>query len=187
MIVENKEQLLQIMRKRGTGDHYEWHSRPGFNFAKKADPEVVGRHLEAIAEANGGIITTDMLAADSDRQSSPLHPLVTHDMEIAAFNWRRHEVRQIVGSLVMVKIMESEEQNEAQEIRVRGFMHANAEGENVYAPVHIVARVPDLRDQIEQRLKLEIRSWQARAREFSLFGEVVAAIDALDQPDPTPP
>lgn len=74
---------------------------------------------------------------------------------------------------------------EAQEIRVRGFMHANAEGENVYAPVHIVARVPDLRDQIEQRLKLEIRSWQARAREFSLFGEVVAAIDALDQPNPT--
>lgn len=180
MIIENREQLLNIMRRRSQNDRYEWTTRPGFDFTKKADPEVIGKHLEGMAEVNGGTLTTTMIADDGDRIDSPLYPLFEHDMEVAALKWRHHEARNLIGSLVIVKTVASDDPGEEpQQIRVRGFLHASSDEGNIYAPVYVVAKVPDLRDQVEKRLLTEIRSWQQRARDFALFDEIVSAIDEL--------
>lgn len=182
MIVATQEELFQILRQRNPSDRYEWQPRPGFNFHKKGDAGQIGQYLERMAEDNGGTITTMMIATDGDRRSSPLYPLFEHDMEVAALNWRHHETRNLIGSLVVVKTIESTDPDkETETIMVRAFPHVSDDGERSYTPVFVAARVPSLQNQIVKRLLSEARAWQKRAKEFAIFSEVTAAIELLPE------
>jgi len=146
---------------------------PGFKFVGDAD-EIVA-HLESLAELKGGSITTDELVADAMDQSSPLYPNIEQDEKIAAHNWRKHQVRNLVGALVRVTVIE--EEDKPREIRVKAFPHTS-EG---YTPVQLVFNDNDLRRQYMGQLTNEMKSWAKRAQDFREFEQVVSVINSLPE------
>lgn len=153
---------------------YQWRETPGFSFVGDAD-EIVA-HLEGLAEKKGGSISTDDLVADAMSESSPLHPNIEHDERVAAHNWRKHQMRNLIGALVRVTIVEGEGEKE-REIRVKAFPHT---GEG-YTPVQIVLTDTELRDRYIGQLSNEIKSWARKARDFREFAGIVTAIQSLPE------
>ncbi len=182
MIIADQDELFAMLRRRGPSDRYEWNPRPGFDFERKASAEEVGKRIEEMAEANGGVINTTMLTADGDNPRSPLYPLFEHDIEVAAHNWRSHEARNLIGSLSVVKVVGIDPETEQpQVLRVRAFPHVMSDGENCYTPVYVAAKVPDLQQQIVRKLASEARAWQRRAKDFGIFSNIVSAIEQLPE------
>lgn len=182
MIIQDKEQLMKILRRKQATDRYEWRPRPGFDFHKRADAADVARYLESMAADNGGVVTTGMIAAESDNPKSPIYPLFERDIETAAHQWRLHEIRNMVASIIVVKTVRSDEPGQApSELRVRSFHSIMTDGHTAYAPVRLAATVPDLQRQIVERLYTEAQQWMNRARDFSVFAKIVEAISGLPE------
>jgi hypothetical protein len=182
MIIQDKDQLMKILRRKQATDRYEWRPRPGFDFHKRADAAEVARYLESMAAENGGVVTTSMIAAESDNPKSPIYPLFERDMEAAALRWRLHEIRNMIASIIVVKTVKSDEPgNEPTELRVRSFHSIITDGRTAYAPVRLAATVPDLQRQIIERLYTEAQQWMNRARDFNVFTKIVEAISELPE------
>lgn len=169
-----KENILTEHLALPTSGIYQWRDTPGFSFIGDAD-EIVA-HLEGLAEKKGGSVSTDDLVADAMDESSPLHPNIEHDERVAAHNWRKHQMRNLIGALVRVTVVESQNE-EKREIRVKAFPHT---GEG-YTPVQIVLTDTELRDRYVGQLSNEIKAWAKKARDFREFVGIVNAIQSLPE------
>lgn len=157
------------------GGVIQWRDTPGFKFIGDADELVA--HVESLAESKGGSITTDELVADAMDQSSPLYPNIEQDERVAAHNWRKHQMRNLVGALVRVTVIQDDEEDKPREIRVKAFPHTS----QGYTPVHYVFSDADLRQQYLGQLANEMRSWARKAQDFKEFATVVSAINGLPE------
>ena len=148
---------------------YQW--KDGFQYI--GDAQEIGDHLVALAEAKGGGLTTDDIVADALDPSSPLHPNVEKDDQVAAHNWRKHQMRNLVGSLVTVKVDQTDTLE--REIKVRGF--PNVDG--LYRPVDVVVTDTQLADAYKKVLARDLGIMRRRMLNFDEFSGVVKAIDEL--------
>ena len=161
------------------GGMYQWRDTPGFSFIGDVD-EIVA-HLGGLAERKGGTITTDDLVADAMSETSPLHPNIEHDERVAAHNWRKHQMRNMIGALIQVTVVEAPGE-EPREIRVKAFPHT---GEG-YMPVQIVLTDTELRDRYIGQLANEIKAWARKAKDFREFSNIVSVVQSLPiEGDPT--
>lgn len=176
-------------------DSYQW--RVGSRF--KLDPNVVGQHLEHLAEISGGRVSTDTVANEAQIPTSPIYDLFEHDMEMAALEYQRYQARQIVNSLVIVTVLPPEfnedrtfqadaitidmevEEDKGRSVLANAFPSVIINGERAYTPLQTVLRDGALRDQYMLRIYHELKSMARKAADFKIFTNVVKAIDELPE------
>ncbi len=163
------------------GGLYQWRETPGWKFVGDADE--IAQHIASLTERKGGFVTTDELVADALDERSPLHGNVELDDRVAAHNWRKHQMRNLVGALVRVSVVEADDGEK--ELRVRAFPSVISDGARSYTTVEMVLSEADLRRQYVLRLNQEIRIWQRKAAEFREFTDVVEVIGRLQLPAQT--
>jgi len=151
---------------------YRWNPRPGFDF--KGNPQVIGEHLEELATPTGSI-TPEGVVDDARNPASPLHENFDWDNATAAESWREHTARNLIGSLVVVKVNETQVTG-----TVRAFVSVRENDEKgVYAPIVRVMEAPELRAQVLGRARRELHQWRNRYADLSEFAHVFAAVDEV--------
>ena len=151
---------------------YRWNSRPGFDF--KGSAQVVGEHLEELATATGGI-TPERVVDDARNPQSPLHENFEWDNTAAAESWREHTARNLIGSLVVVKVNETQVTG-----TVRAFVSVrDGDNKGVYTPIVTVMSDAEMRKQVLERARQELHQWRNRYADLSEFAKVFSAVDEL--------
>lgn len=149
---------------------YRWNDRPGFKF--KGNPQVIGEHLEELATQTGAL-TPSSVVKDARDLRSPLHPHFTWDDTEAAESWREHTARNLIGSLVVVRVNERQVAG-----LVRAFVSVrDADNAGVYMPIVSVIEDAELRKQMLDRARRELHQWRNRYHDLAEFSEVFTAID----------
>lgn len=149
---------------------YQWRES-GMRFI--GDAQEIAEHLERLAQTKGGGLTTDEIVADAMDQMSPLHPNIEKDERLAAHNWRKHQMRNLVGSLVRVTVTEGELGEN--EVRIRGFPHVDG----LYRPSEVVVTNAQLTGAYQKILYHDLMITRKRIANFAAFSGVVQAIDEL--------
>lgn len=167
----------------------------------RADPDSVGRRLEELCALHGGQVDTEVMAQDAMNPDSPLHECVEHDMELAAWEYLKAQVRYIANSLVIVtiipvareetvsvnptltidaEIIDDEEEIEGEQVVVRAFPRV----QHAYTPFQAVMSNGAYRDEYIKSLLERTKSLGKQLADFRIFEGVVNAIRQLpDQPD----
>ena len=170
-------EMFANLRRRDPSDRYEWHHRPGHNF--KGDAHVIGTHLEKLSIEHGDQLDTAVIVEDAQDINSPLYPLFEHDTEIAARKWWAVQARNLVKSIHIVKVLVNADGSDTI-INTPAYYSASVNQKRTYVNVHVVARVPELKDQVVERLMVEARIFADKARNLGLFAAIVAEIDKLE-------
>lgn len=149
---------------------YQWRET-GVSYI--GDAQEIAEHLERLASSKGGGLTTEEIVADAMDEMSPLHPNIEKDEKVAAHNWRKHQMRGLVGSLVRVTVQQSPAGD--REIRVRAMPHV----EGLYRPSEIVVTDVQLHDAYKKMLVRDLMVTRQRIASYDEFAGVAQAIDAL--------
>lgn len=149
---------------------YQWREN-GLKYV--GDAQEIAAHLERLAETKGGGLTTDEIVADAMDDRSPLHPNIEMDDQIAAHNWRKHQVRGLIGSLVRVTVEQTD--TIEREITIRGFPHVDG----LYRPSAVVLTDTQLNDAYKKILARDLMAMRQRMTNYTEFSGVVSAIDQL--------
>ena len=151
---------------------YRWNPRPGFDF--KGSAQVIGEHLEELATQTGNI-TPERVVDDARNQASPLHENFEWDDTAAAESWREHTARNLIGSLVVVRVNETQVTG-----TVRAFVSVReGNDKGTYTPIVKVMEDPELRKQLLERARQELHQWRNRYASLSEFAKVFTAVDEL--------
>jgi prophage tail gpP-like protein len=151
---------------------YKWNPRPGFDF--KGNPQEIGEHIEELATATGSV-TPVALVEDARNPASPLHENFDWDDSTAAGSWREHTARNLIGSLVVVKVNEKQVSG-----TVRAFVSVRVANEpGVYKPIVTVMEDAELRKQMMERARQELHQWRNRYADLQEFSKVFKAVDEL--------
>lgn len=151
---------------------YRWNSRPGFDF--KGNAQEIGEHLEELTTQTGNI-TPERVVEDARNPKSPLHPNFEWDNTAAAESWRQHTARNLIGSLVVVRVNEKQVTG-----TVRAFVSVRSEdNKGVYTPIVAVMEDAELRKQVLERARQELHQWRNRYASLSEFAKVFTAVDEL--------
>jgi hypothetical protein len=149
---------------------YQW-KQNGMQYI--GDAQEIMEHLERLAESKGGGLTTDEIVADAMDEQSPLHPNIEKDDKVAAHNWRKHQVRGLVGSIVMADIQQTPAGE--REYVVRAVAHVDG----LYRAMRIVMTEPQLYDKHMETLKRDAAIFRRRISDVAEFAAVAQAIDEL--------
>lgn len=151
---------------------YKWNPRPGFDF--KGDAQVIGEHLEELATASGSV-TPVTIVEDARNPASPLHENFDWDDTTAAGSWREHTARNLIGSLVVVKVNEKQVAG-----TVRAFVSVRVGNQpGTYQPIVNVMEDAELRKQLMERARQELHQWRNRYADLQEFSKVFRAVDEL--------
>lgn len=151
---------------------YRWNPRPGFDF--KGDPQEIGEHLEELSTQTGDI-TPERVVDDARNPQSPLHPNFDWNNKTAAESWRQHTARNLIGSLVVVRVNEKQVTG-----NVRAFVSVrNGDNKGVYTPIVAVMEDAELRKQVLERARQELHQWRNRYADLSEFAKVFSVVDEL--------
>lgn len=151
---------------------YRWNPRPGFDW--KGDAQAIGEHIEELATQTGSV-TPATLVEDARNPKSPLYPNFEWDDTAAAESWRGHTARNLIGSLVVVKVNETQVTG-----TVRAFVSVrDGDSKGVYAPIVTVMGDAEMRKQVLERARQELHQWRNRYADLSEFAKVFRAVDEL--------
>lgn len=133
----------------------------------KGDPDTIGQELERLQRANGGRLTPEAVVEAAKDPDSPLHGEFEWDKAKAAHQHWLHQARMLIADLT---IETSEEKT------IRAFVNVTRGGEREYADTRTTLSDPELRAQVLSRLQDEADDFADRAKNYSEFAEVCAAI-----------
>lgn len=83
----------------------QYQARKGSIISDK-DALVIGRRIEQLMRVKGGELTPDEVVNDAASATSPLHKFFNWNDDEAARNWRMHQARIILGSIVEVVVID---------------------------------------------------------------------------------
>lgn len=136
----------------------------------KGDPNVVGKELHAI-RARRGELTPAAIVEEAKAPESPLHQYFEWDNDKAAEKWRVQQARVLVCSVVTVAVDGDET------TPVRSFVSVNRS----YQPLEVVLSDADMREQVVQDVRDAISSLKKKLLAFEEFGEVLQALERVEQ------
>ena len=147
---------------------YQW--RPDSRFPVGA--QIAAERLHTIRIANGEL-TPRAVVDDAANPRSPLHPCFEWSDDRAADNFRLWQARKLMGSIVVAEYADAPVANET-----RAFVHVAAE-EPQYVPIEVAMTNVDMREEILDRARREIKIWKQRYAAYEEFAALVAAIDEV--------
>lgn len=147
---------------------YEW--KPDSRFPVGA--QIAAERLHTIRIANGEL-TPRGVVDDAANPRSPLHPCFEWRDDVAADAHRMWQARRLIGSIVVAEYADAPVANET-----RAFVHVAAE-EPQYVPIEVAMTNVDMREEILDRARREIKIWKQRYAAYEEFAALVAAIDEV--------
>jgi hypothetical protein len=147
---------------------YQW--RPDSRFPVGA--QIAAERLHTIRVANGEL-TPRGVVDDAANPRSPLHPCFEWDDERAADSHRLWQARKLMGSIVVAEYADAPLVNET-----RAFVHVTLEDPQ-YVPIEVAMTNVDMREEILDRARKEIRVWRQRYAAYEEFASLVNAIDEV--------
>lgn len=151
---------------------YEW----GVSRRYPIEAQFVGETVARLVQNSGGVCPPGLLVEKARPPRSRLHQLFEWDDDLAADSWRRHQARDIIGSL-RIHIEESDSRPPAfVHVRVKNDKNPSKVQEG-YAETMKVVEQDDLRDQV---LGEALRQLNALRRRFESLGELQPVWAALD-------
>ena len=147
---------------------YTW--KPGVNIKIKA--HVAAKRLEKIRKKQKGkTLTPDVVVADAESVSSPLHRVFEWSDRKAGAMYRLDQARYLIRSIVV--------EYEGRPA-VRAFVSIVVDHEPSYTTIELAINEPVLREQIIERAKRELESWRQRYSDLVEFAGIYDAMDKLD-------
>jgi hypothetical protein len=144
--------------------------RDGARF--KANPQIIGEHLEMLRGKHGGNLSTDEVLKDAKRNNSPLHPLFEWDDSTAAREYRLWQARHIIGAVV-VKYDDQPEQP-----AIRMFVNVRQEEQKqTYTSIAAALEDPELRRQVLADALRELDRIQRKYKDLTELSEIFASIN----------
>jgi len=147
---------------------YEWKKDSRFPIGA----QIAAERLHTIRIANGEL-TPRVVVDDAANPRSPLHPCFEWNDDKAADNYRLWQARKLMGSIVVAEYADAPVDTET-----RAFVHVTLE-EPQYVPIEVAMTSVDMREEILDRAKREIRIWKQRYAAYEEFANLVAAIDEV--------
>jgi hypothetical protein len=159
--------------------HYGW--KPGRALGE-IDAQSVGEELERIHRKHKAIVPKKVVE-ESRPKTAVLHPHFEWNDKVAAEEYRVHQARQIIGSVVVVPETENKRPVQAF-INVSVVPEGESSGDHenrgrAYLPAQQVADDPALRDQHLANLKLRLKNMRREHAAFEELAEVWSAVDSL--------
>jgi len=154
----------------------------GFEFAEgarfqkgaKADPNVVGKHLEFLREQFKGEITPEDILQDAENPNSPLHPFFEWDDTDAARQYRLQQARGLIRAVVAIYVHDDQPAT-----KMRAYVHVAGSGEEPhYREVSHAMSVKSSRDYVLEKAKRELRAWCIKYHDLKEFAEIMNVIDS---------
>jgi hypothetical protein len=108
---------------------------------RKADPQVIGDALEAIAAEHEGRLNVPDVIEAATAKSHPLHPYFEWNNKIAADAWRRDQARAIIRSVRIVRDDRDDEEPPPAFVSVTDDGRAYRATTEVVSNIHLQAAV----------------------------------------------
>lgn len=144
---------------------YEWKSGSRVN----ADAQIAGEMCARLEKE--GRLTAQVLLDENRPAEAPLHGCFEWNDNAAAENWRVHQARNIINSLV-VKVEDREP--------IRAYFKVEAQERN-YFSIDTIIRNEDSSKKLFDNVLSELRSIRKKYDSITKFKEVWDAIDAIGE------
>lgn len=151
---------------------YQW--RPGFRHAK-LDPQPIGECIEALRIAQGGICMPDQLVEVARHTASPLHPCFEWSDSEAAEAYRREQAGDVLRHVAVV----IEHEPEREPIRAFVVVQRPQDEKPGYTAIHEAMYDDDLRRQVLDRAKAELKMFRRKYAEYQELATVLQVIEAV--------
>jgi len=144
--------------------------------------QMYGDRIETLIEEHNGEVTADILVAEAQSESSPLHDHFEWDDQIAAGKYRHQQANYLLRSInVVIKRADD------QEDEVRAFHSVRVSGgtepgeRRVSVSVQRVMNDQELRQQIIAAALKQLEAWERKFHQYQEFSPVIRAIGKLRQ------
>jgi hypothetical protein len=137
-------------------------------YPAKVKASVAHKELTRLANSHGRV-TPEVVVQDARRSESPLHEAFEWDDTQAANDWRMHQARGLIGSLVI----------EVEDRPVRAFQVVLSDEQRAYVGTEDVLVDPILREQVVSRALREFKSWRKRYETLHELSDIFEAADRL--------
>lgn len=134
--------------------------------AAKANPQVIGEALQAIADRNGNRLTPKAVVEAASDETSPLHPHFEWNDTAAADKYRRSQAQDLV------RIVCHDEPGE-KEPKPRAFLSVQDEGGIAYRPLDTVRKSEPFQEALLASAERDLEAFQKRYRSLADICEIV--------------
>lgn len=138
----------------------------------KTDANIAGAVCAEMEAA--GTLTAGNLVEASRPKDAPLHKEFEWNNTKAAEEWRKHQARNIIHSLVLVTEADDKEDG------VRAFFKIEARSGN-YESIAAIVRDENKYESLKAAALRELKVFQRKYHTISELGKVFAAIDELEE------
>lgn len=155
----------------------------GFEFAEgsrfqpgsHADAATVGAHIEEIRTRLKGEITPEDILDDARNPNSPLHSFFEWSDTAAAQQYRLHQARGLIRSVVAIYVREAEPA-----VRQRAYVNIQAPGEpRHYRETGHALSQTKTREIVLRRAWAEFQQWRKRYKDLAEFAELFDVADDI--------
>lgn len=138
-------------------------------FTHKVDPNVAGEVCEGLR--NQGKLTAEELVNVSRPEDAPLHGEFEWNDTVAGENWRKHQARCLIGSLIVVTPETNKE--------VRKY-HITTTDSRRYESYEVIMQSVEGRDLLLREAMRELSAFKKKYAHLSELAKVFDAIDGLE-------
>ena len=136
--------------------------RKGSRFS--GDPEAIYKEIVSIGESR----TPDQVVKKAKAVKSSMHRCFDWDDTAASTNWRRHQARQLMGSIIMFEAVVQEDEPE-EPVIMRAFENVTTDGETGkrgYVTREQVIQTPDYAEEVKAELLAQIDSFENHLKTY---------------------
>lgn len=152
---------------------YQWKS----GSCIKANPQAAGEQMEMLAASESGLTAETLLEA-SKPEDAPLHNDYEWNDTKAAVNWRFHQSRHFMISLVTVHVDESSTDEHAEPLIVRAVFPT---GQSRYEPLTAIVKEQSKYDKLLETAFRELQSFKKKYETLKELQPVFDAIAAIEK------
>lgn len=153
---------------------YEFKEGARFQSGAPDIPAIVGEHLEFLRVQCKGELTPPDVVNDARNHNSPLHAFFEWDDSAAAEEYRLHQARGLIRSVVAIYV-----DDEKPARRVNAFVHIPEPDAPHYRSTDHALSVKKTRDMVLERAWREFQAWRNRYRDLREFSELFAVADEV--------
>ncbi len=151
----------------------EFKSKSG---GKLTDEEATtyGQHILKRLKMNKiDMVKPKEIVEDAKNPSTPYHHYFDWDNKTAGDEWRIHQARNLINSIMQIEVIHEE----SQPVLIRSFVSVSDEGERGYVPHAVIIKKPQLIDQVIETALVEAKTWKARYEIYRELSKISRAID----------
>lgn len=158
------KQKVQFKSKEGTAE-------------KDKKAKIYGEHiLRMMKEKSIKSVTAREVLEDAKDETTPYHDHFDWDDTSAAEQFRLSQARQLIASIVEVKIIREEE------VPIRVFVNViGSDGERAYFPMEYAMARPKLANQVIANALKEVKNWSIRYKEYQELARIREAIGSTEE------